>query len=296
MRGTSRVPRQPSQTVDWITLPDALDARAVQRAVTGVDAIFHLAARVHVTQQAERAKADFRRDNVDLTASLLDAADKAGVRRFIFASSVKVMGEHSENPFTESMDPAPGDPYGASKLEAERLIAQYASQHGFEWCILRLPLVYGPGMRGNMLSLFHAVDRQIPLPFRGVHNRRSLLYSGNAAPAFETAAISPATSGETFFISDNDDISSESLVRLVGEALGKRALLFPVPQPLARAAAHVGDAIAQVAPFPLTSEKVSRLWGSLSVDPSRFSLRTGFSPPFTVRDGIAATARWYREH
>lgn len=268
------------------------DAAGIARAVEGVDAVVHLAARVHVMRDsAADPLAEFRRVNVDGARAVLEAAAAAGARSFVLASSVKAVGEHSTTPWTEDTPPAPPDPYGVSKLEAERMALDAGPRLGMRVAVLRFPLVYGPGVKANMLRLFDLVARGRPIPLGGVQNRRSLLYVGNAAAAVQ-AVLERGAEG-TFFVSDGAAVSTPELVRAIGRALGREPRLLPLPQTLLRAAARVGDVVARAVPFPLTSAAVARLLGSLEVDASRLTAATGFVPPYSLDEGLAETARWY---
>jgi nucleoside-diphosphate-sugar epimerase len=268
------------------------DVDGVRRAVRGVDTVVHLAARVHVMREsAADPEAEFRRVNVEGTRVLLRAAAEAGVRRFVFASSVKALGEHTDRPWTDDTPPAPADPYGRSKLAAEALVRE-ASAH-MHTVSLRLPLVYGPGMKGNMRSLFRVVERGAPLPLGGVRNRRSLLYVGNLAAAVRAVLASPAARGQSFVVSDGHDLSTPELVRAIAAALGRPARLVPVPAAFFRAAGRLGNVLAPLG-FPLNSAAVERLMGSLQVDCSRLREACGYAPPFTVAEGLAETALWFR--
>lgn len=281
--------------VEPVHAPDLLDRGAVRRAVAGADAVVHLAARVHVMRDAAADPlAEFRRVNVEGTRTLLEEAVAAGVRSFVFVSSVKAVGEAGTVPWDETTPPRPVDPYGISKLEAETLVRATAERAGLHAPILRLPLVYGPGVKGNMLQLFRLVDRGVPLPFGAVPNRRSLVYSGNVAAAVLAVLDAPAAASETFFVSDGRDLTTPELIREVGRALGVAPRLLRVPPGLLRAAARAGDVVSRVAPFPLTSAALQRLTGSLSLDTSRIGRVTGYRPPYSVEEGLRATADWYR--
>lgn len=274
---------------------DLLDAPALARAVSGVDAVVHLAARVHAIHDAAADPlAEFRRVNVEGTRLLAEAAGRAGAGCFVLASSVKAAGESAERPWTEEDPPAPRDPYGVSKLEAERVAAGVAAAWRMRSAALRLPLVYGPGVRANFLRLMRMVDRGVPLPLGGVRNRRSLAFVGNVAAAVDRVLQGGPDAAGVFFVSDQDDVSTPDLVREIARALGRRARLVPVPTAGLRAAGRIGDALSTVIPFPLTTAAVDRLLGSLAVDSSRLSRLTGFTPPHTLRDGVERTATWYR--
>lgn len=274
---------------------DLDDRDAIREAVAGTRTVVHLAARVHVMDdRGPDRDAAYRKTNVEGTRLLLEESIRAGVQRFIFVSSVKAVGEGTSIPWNETTPPAPVDPYGRSKLEAEGVVRELADGAGIHAPILRLPLVYGPGMKGNMLSLFRAVDRGWPLPFGAVKNRRSLAYAGNVVAAIEAVAESGAAARETFFVSDGHDLSTGELVTAIGAALGRPARLIPVPPALFSAAGHAGDILARVGPWPLTTAAVDRLLGSLLVDSSKLRSVAGFRPPFGVADGLRHTAEWFR--
>lgn len=286
--------RAPAGAIPFVA-PDLLDREAIRRAMVGAGTVVHLAARVHVMRdRAADPDALYRATNVEGTRVLLEEAIRAGVPRFVFISSVKAVGEGSVIAWTERTPPAPVDPYGRSKLEAERLVRTLADAAGVHAPILRLPLVYGPGMKGNMLSLFTAVQRGIPLPLGAIDNRRSLVYSGNVVAAIHAIATTPSVPRETFFVSDGQDLSTTELIRAIGTALGRQPRLLPVPVTVFHAAARVGDLVSRVVPFPLTTAAVHRLFGTLVVDSRHLRAATGFTPPFTVHQGLQETAAWFR--
>ena len=282
VRGSSRQGGpHPVPGVERVQVADPLDREAVRSALAGTDAIVHLAARVHVMREsAVDPLAEFRRANVASTAILAEEAAAAGVRQLVLASTVKAVGEGNSSAWTEETPPAPTDPYGISKLEAEQVVREASQRRGVRAVVLRLPLVYGPGVKGNMLRLFALVDRGAPLPFASVANRRSLLYVGNLVAAVRSVLENPPEGAETFFVSDGRDLSLPTLIRMIGAALGKRARLFPVPPGLLRLA--------------LPAAEAERLTGSLTVDGSRLSTVTGYRRPHSVEEGLRATAEWYR--
>ena len=157
-----------------------------------------------------------------------------GVKRFVYVSSVKVNGEGCEKPFTEHDIPAPEDPYGVSKWEAEQMLRKVAGDTGLEIVILRPPLVYGPGVKANFLSLFKIVDRGIPLPLASINNHRSLIYLGNLVDAITTCINHPKAAVQTYLVSDGEAVSTPELIRRVAAALGRPARLFPFPPALMR--------------------------------------------------------------
>ncbi len=255
-------------------------------ALEGVDAVAHLAARVHVMRdRAEDPLAAFRRTNVEGTLRLARAAARAGVGRFMFLSSVKALGGANPNgPLTDASPPHPEDPYGISKCEAEAGLRQIASQLQLEVVILRPPMVYGPGVKGNFRALLKLVDRRVPLPLKAVANRRSLLGLGNLIDAIGLGLSHPAAPGGAFLLCDGEDLSTAELVRRLGTALGRRTALFPVPASLLKLGAGCVGRAAEA----------RRLLGSLTVDDRPIRRELGWNPPFTVDEGLAETAAWFR--
>jgi nucleoside-diphosphate-sugar epimerase len=281
VRGASRQGgRHPEAGVERVQVADPLDRAAVRAAVAGVDTVVHLAARVHVMRErAADPLAEFRRANVQATSMLAEEAAAAGVGQFVLASTVKVVGEGNTSPWTEDSVPEPVDPYGVSKLEAERAVHEMAERHGTRAASLRFPLVYGPGVKGNMLRLFALVDRGLPLPFGAVDNCRSLLYVGNLVAAVGAVLEHRPGGSETYFVTDGRDLSLPSLLRLIAAALGRPARLLPVPRGLLR--------------LLLPGTAAERLIGSLTVDGTKLSRMTGYRPPHSVEEGLRQTARWY---
>lgn len=289
------VRRRPTQSeTDTVLVPDLLDRRAVRAAVRGTDVVVHLAARAHIMRSSPGAEREFTSANVEGTRIVMEEAAAAGVRKFVFFSSVKAVGEENTAPWTESVVPRPTDPYGVSKFRAEETVRELGERSGVATVILRLPLVYGPGMKGNMLRLFHAVQNSIPLPLLGVGNRRSLVYSANVAEAAGCVIRTAESAGETFFVSDGVDVSTPELLRAIGVTLDKTPLLFPMPRAFLQAAGRFADVLAPVFPVPVGSEMVQRLLGSLTVDISKLRRLTGYRPPFDLQAGLRATGEWYR--
>jgi nucleoside-diphosphate-sugar epimerase len=255
-------------------------------AVTGCDAIVHLAAHVHVMRdEADDPVGEFNRVNVQGSENLARQAARAGVRRFLFLSSVKVNGEVSAGRAFVESDPArPMDAYGRSKAEAERRLKGVSAETGMEIVIVRPPLVYGPGIKANFLKLLRVVDAGMPLPFASIANRRSLVYVDNLVHALRICVAHPAAANRTFFVSDDFDVSTPQLVREIATALGKRPRLYPFPPLLLRGFGLLTG----------SGEQIGRLTGSLQVDISSIKSALGWRPPFTLQKGFAETASWYR--
>ena len=269
-----------------VEIPDILDGSALRRAFQGVSAIVHLAGRAHrMNEDARDALAEFRRVNVEGTRAVVEAAAAAGVRRCLVASSVKAVGDANTTPWTEVTIPAPIDPYGVSKLEAERAALNGTGHQGLETVVMRFPLVYGPGAPANVLRLLRLVDRGLPLPLGRIHNRRSMLYIGNLVSAVRTLLDAPRVGGEVFFLADGIDLSTPDLVRTIARALKRPARLWPVPVSVLR----LGGLLTR------RTVEVARLVGSLSVSVEKLQSRTGWRAPFTPALGWSLTAAWYRE-
>ena len=254
-------------------------------AVTGCEAVIHVAAHVHVTgSRARDSSGDYHRVNVAGSENLARQAARAGVRRFVFLSSVKVNGDISSRAFVESEPAKPVDAYGVSKMEAEERLLAVSAETGMEVVIVRPPLVYGPGVRANFLSLMRTVDARVPLPFLSIGNRRSLVYLGNLVDALATCLTHPAAANRTFFVSDDHDVSTSQLIREIATALGKKPLLFPFPPALLRCAGVLTGRTAQI----------DRLTESLQVDVSAIKTALNWHPPFSLQQGLGDTASWYR--
>lgn len=255
-------------------------------ALEGVHCVVHLVSRTHVLREtAPDPLAEYRRINVQGSLALAQQAVRAGARRLVFMSSIKVNGESTAKPYTEDDPPRPEDAYGASKLEAEQALARVAAGTGLEVVVLRPPLVYGPGVKGNFLRLLDLVARGTPLPLASIDNRRSLIHVGNLADAVVRAVDAPQAAGKTYLVADGEDVSTPGLVRALAQALGVRARLLPCPTALMR----IGAALTG------KEGEIARLTGSLQVDSAKIRRELLWRPPFTLTQGLAQTARWYLE-
>jgi UDP-N-acetyl-alpha-D-quinovosamine dehydrogenase len=278
--------RSPAGTPDAIGVGDIGPDTQWASALDGVRCVVHLAARTHVLREsAADPLAEYRRINVLGTERLAREAAAAGVRRFVFLSSVKVNGERTAaNPYAEDDTPRPEDAYGVSKLEAEQALARLAAETRLEVVVLRPPLIYGPGVKGNFLRLMDVVARGVPLPLASVANRRSLIYVGNLVEAITRAIDAPQAAGRTYLVSDGEDVSTPELLRGIARALGARSRIFSCPPLLLRIAGRLSGRGAEIA----------RLTGSLQVDGARIRRELGWTPGFRLEEGLAETARWYR--
>lgn len=245
-----------------------------------INEVVHLAARVHVmNDQSADPLEEFRKINVDATIHLAKQAAAAGVRRFIYLSTIKVNGESTQlgRPFTAEDLPRPQDPYGVSKYEAERELRKIAEQTGMEVVIIRPPLVYGPGVKANFASMMQIIQRGVPLPLASVtSNRRSLVALDNLVDLIMTCITHPAAANQTFLVSDDEDVSTAELLRRIGLALNKPAKLFYVPKLLLQLGAALFN----------KSEIYQRLCGSLQVDINKTKELLNWKPPLSVDQGL----------
>lgn len=275
--GAEVVPATRETTGDLLAFPD------LRRVLAGATHVIHLAARVHQMREAPLdALARHRRMNVDVTMHVARAAATAGVTRLLYVSSVKALGEVGR--FREDDLPRPSDPYGVSKLEAERALLALAGEGALEVTIVRPPLVYGPGVGANVAALMRAVDRGWPLPFGATTNRRSLVARANLADLIAVALKHPRAANGVFHVSDGEDLSTAALVRRLAAALGRPARLVAVPVPLLRAALRVAGRGALA----------TRLLDSLELDISKARELLAWRPPVRVDDAMREMAAAWR--
>jgi len=250
------------------------------------DVVVHLAAQVPEMDSASRSLGDrYTEVNTLGTGNLARRCAQHGVKRFIFVSTAKVLGEGKSEPYQDTDLAVPADAYAISKWDAEQALWQVAAETGMEVVVLRPPLVYGPGVKGNFLRLMQAIDKRRPLPLGGIQNQRSLIYLGNLVDVIRLCLTHPKAAGKAFLVSDGDDVSTPELVRRIAAALGRRPFLLPVPASWMRWAGRV---LGKQAAF-------DRLLGSLCVDISPLRQELGWTPPYTMQAGLEATAQWYRK-
>ena len=279
------ISRHDARRAEYVALGD-FAAADWQDVLGGVDAIVHLAARTHVRGRDAEAPTPYIVANVHVTRRLAEAAARSGVRRIVFASTVKVYGEATGpgRAFGAGDASAPQDAYAKSKSEAERVLREICGAHGIDAVVLRFPLTYGPGVKGNFLTLLEAVAHERRLPLAGIVNRRSLLYLGNAVSAIEAALVAPTLTDEALPVADAKSVSTPELVTKLALALRLQSRLYYMPAPLLRAAAALSG----------HRGAVDRLLDSLEVDALRFRQLTSWSPSHSVDAGLAATAAWWR--
>jgi nucleoside-diphosphate-sugar epimerase len=283
VRAAVHVKNLPLENIETVVIGEIDGATDWTDSLSGVNVVIHLAARVHVMHDNADDPLDaFRKINVEGAFNLARQASEAGVRRFIFISSIKVNGEGTlaGRPYSADDEPMPADAYSISKLEAEDALRQLAAETGMEVVIIRPPLVYGPGAKANFNTMMCWLRRGVPLPLAAVHNKRSFVALDNLIDLIVTCIDHPAAANQIFLAGDGEDLSTTELLQRLGAALGKPARLFPVPVWLLKIGASVlgRRAMAQ------------RLCDSLQVDISKTCDLLGWQPPLCVDEGLKKAA------
>lgn len=256
-------------------------------ALADVDVVIHLAARVHVLHETSvNPLEDFRQANVIGTEHLARSAATHGVDRLVFVSSIKVNGEEAKagQPYTETDIPSPQNPYGVSKLEAENALHRVGIETDLQVVIIRPPLIYGAGVKGNFERMLNFISKGLPLPFAAVKNLRSMIYVENLAHVLTVCAIHPAAAGKTYLVCDGEDVSTPDMMRLLFQGLGKPVCLFSFPIALIKLTGKIFR----------KSTDIGRLIGSLQIDSRKIRRELGWQPPYTLQQGLLATAKWYK--
>ena len=248
--------------------------------LSGVETVIHLAARVHRKKGRGGSRdSDFFRTNTDGTAQLAKSAADCSVKRLIFTSTVKVNGDGSHQPYTESDAADPKNAYAESKLAAEHALAEISSRSNLETVILRMPLVYGPGVKANFLRLIQLVGRHTPMPFASVANRRSLLFIVNLLDAIVLCMEHPMAAGETYMVADEGYVSTPQLIHQIAEQRGVPSRLFPCPAIILRIAAAMTG----------RTEEMQRLISTLYLDTRKIQDQLQWRPRYSFEAGLAAT-------
>jgi nucleoside-diphosphate-sugar epimerase len=261
--------------VEWTATGDLAGDQDWRQPLEAIECVVHLAARVHVMRdRADDPLGEFRRANVDATLNLATQAAVTGVKRLVFVSSVKVNGDSGV--FSEVDAPVPAGPYGISKHEAEAGLRRIADETGLEVVIIRPPLVYGPGVKGNFRQLIRAVAAGVPLPLATVDNRRSLIGLDNLVDVIRISLDHPAAANETFLVSDGEDCSTSELIRRLAQAMRRPARLIPFPTSL----------LMQLARLAGCGDAAGRLLDSLQVNIAKARQVLGWTPPISLDEGL----------
>jgi nucleoside-diphosphate-sugar epimerase len=282
-----------SRSLDRSILPDRLMQIQVpsieeytdwSQTLTGIDTVIHLAARAHILDdRVANPEAEFFKVNTQGTINLAQAAIQAGVKHFIFISSIGAMTTICTETLNEVSPCNPDTPYGRSKLAAETALIELCQDTSMSWTIIRPTLVYGPGNPGNMERLLKLVNSQLPLPLGAIENNRSFVYIENLIDAIITCLDRNNSQNQIFLISDGQDLSTPELIRHLAKFLNTQPLLLPIPPSLLRLAGKITG----------KSTAIERLLGSLAVSNNKISTILNWQPPYTVEQGLEATAKWY---
>jgi nucleoside-diphosphate-sugar epimerase len=285
--GVSRNPDYRSGTfgVSDHYLPLLSDADRWQQSLASIQCVIHLAARVHQMKATARSTNEYYDVNVAGSRFVAEQAVSAGVKRFVFLSSIKVNGEGAEARVYSADDvPKPSDSYGRSKMDAELTLREICLNSAMELVIIRPPLVYGPGVRANFRRLLNFAALGVPLPFLSIDNRRSLVSVWNLVDFIETTMMHPRASGETWLVSDGEDLATPDLLSRLARLMGKRPMLFAMPPAWLKGFAHVLGLAAEA----------DKLCNSLQVDISPARSRLNWQPPLSVDEGLARTVVAFR--
>jgi nucleoside-diphosphate-sugar epimerase len=272
-------------TVEVVDVGDIGPDTDWRKAVDGVDAVIHLAARAHkVDEGPQEYESEYDRVNADGTGCLAEAAAAAGVRRFLLLSSIGVLGSRTNGQaFGENDAPKPENAYARSKLKAERLLSEVARATGLDYVVLRAPLVYGPGVPGNFKRLLGLVARRVPLPIASVRNKRSFLYVDNLADAIRCCLEDRHASRGLYHVADATCLSTPDLLRRLARAMGVRGLLLPCSERLLLWCARVAG----------QQREAEKMVASLVVDDARLREELGWQPRVGVDEALGRTAEWY---
>ena len=288
--------QHPSRLIRTIKIGEIDGSTDWDQTLEGIDTVIHLAARAHIINDTiPNPEAEFIRVNTEGTANLVKYSIAAGVKHFILISSIGAMGTFRQQILTENSLCQPDTPYGNSKLQAEQALINLAKDSNMTWTILRPTLVYGAGNPGNMERLMKLIKLGLPLPFGSIKNRRSFLYVDNLVDAIVTCINHPNAANQIFLVSDNQDVSTPQLIRLIAQQMELSCKLVPVSPSLLKLLGYAGDVAQLISKksLPFNSYSIDRLLGSLFVDSSYIQKTLNWQPPFTLEEGLAQTLTQY---
>jgi len=278
---------------------DLASGEGLDAACKNVDTVLHLAGYAHAADQdSPEARRLHQATTVEGTRALLSAAVAAGVRRFVFLSSVKAMGEGGEDCLDETASEAPATYYGRAKFEAERLVLDAGREHGLHVCVLRLPLVYGPGNKGNIPRMIAAIDRGRFPPMPKIQNKRSMVHVNDVVEALLLAAVSPTANGQVYIVTDGRTYSAREIYTGICQALGRAVPAWTIPAWVLRLGARFGDAIERISgrTSPLTTSALDKLLGSAWYSSGKIHRELGFVARHTLFDALPEMIADYRKH
>jgi len=276
---------------------DVCDAQAMKTLAAGCDAVFHLAGKSHALSEVRGDKEVYRAINADGTRHVLEGAAAGGARCFVLFSSVKAMGEDAPECLDESREARPATAYGRSKLAAEHLVLDYGKRVDLHVVCLRLPLVYGPGSKGNLFQMVSAIDRGFFPPLPDLENRRSMVHVSNVIQAALLAATSPAANGKCYIVTDARAYSTRKLYEMICRELGKQIPQWHTPLVVLKVLGRVGDMIGLIRGkrFLFDSDALEKLIGSAWYSSEKISRELGYRPSVEFEDALPEIVRWYRE-
>jgi UDP-glucose 4-epimerase len=276
---------------------DICDEKLTSTLADGCDTVFHLAGRVHAMSDTSDDAALYESNNLEGTRNIISGAVAAGVSRFVFFSSVKTMGEGGDACLDESFDEQPATAYGRTKLDAERLVFGSGKETGMHVVCLRLPLVYGPGNKGNLYRMIAAIDRGFFPPLPRIENRRSMTHVANVIDAAMTVAVDPRANGRCYIVTDCDAYSTNQLHALIAVALGKRVPKWHVSKSLLEALGLAGDLAGKLTGrrFFFDSDALDKLIGSAWYSSAKITSELGYQPAIKFQDSLPELIAWYKK-
>ena len=281
-------------SMEWTNLDDITSEAEWTKALQGMDGVIHLLGLAHqIGPGAETREGEFQRVNACASERLAEAARGAGVQRLVMVSSIAVLGPYRGTPFTEASPCAPDTPYGRSKLEGELAVQRVLAEGETDWCIVRPPLVYGPGNPGNMARLLRLIQRGLPLPLGRIEASRSYIYVGNLTDLLIRCLTHPAASRRMFVVDDGEPVATQTLIRLLAGFAGKTACLVPVSPGVLRALGRAGDQLQGLLgrSMGFDSYVIDRLMGSLVIDSRAVQSALEWTPPYRQEAGLRLTVQ-----
>ena len=298
---TGLVRNRPQNPEKWmkdvkIVSGDITEKRSLAGICKDREIIFHLAAKVHDFSTEDQTAEEHFAVNVQGTRNILDECANSGIRHFVYFSSVKAMAEESADRLDETSVPSPVSPYGKSKLAAETLVAECGKKYGFKTTSLRLPLVYGPGNKGNIYRMIEAVDRGRFIMIGRGENKRSMVYAENVTDAALAVMDSPGVDDKVFIVTDGIDYTVRELYEIISKGLSKRPLPFYIPLSIAKGLALAGDAAGAIVgrPLPFNAEVLKKLTNTFTFSSMKIQKEIGFKPQYNLHNTIDETVRWYQ--
>ena len=275
---------------------DITKKETIKGIFEGIDFVFHLAAKVHDFSKVAGMDKEHFDVNLEGTLNLLEECKNSKIKHFVYFSSVKAMGEGRAEPFNELSSPKPETPYGESKLMAEALVLDSGKKYGFKTTSLRLPLVYGPGNKGNIYKMISATDKGYFFMMGKGESKRSMVYVGNVVDAALSIAGKENADHKVYVITDGIDYSIKQLYTTIAQSLGKNPASFYLPLTLAKPMAKLGDLAGHLIgkKLPFNSEALFRLTQSFTVSSNLIQSEIGFKPKYNLYNTINKTIEWYR--